>query len=129
MRVLFSAPHRQTPHPCGRVVDRRSSSPTLPGQLGGGERRPGRGLPHDPIHNGLSLWRPVMPIDVCQVNLGRRLAVLTNGEFVPIAILLDDDGDETDDPAEAKEFLTVPDSAGKQWHETLDAYTGSATRH
>lgn len=70
-----------------------------------------------------------MPLDVCQVNLGRRLAILTNGELISIASLLDHDGDETHDPAQATSFVTGPDSNGKHWQDSLEAYTGPTTRH
>lgn len=50
--------------------------------------------------------------DVEAVNVGRRIALLTDGRTVPITNLLDGDGDETDDPAEAVAFVAGADD---QW--------------
>jgi hypothetical protein len=43
--------------------------------------------------------------DVASVNLSRRLAVLTDGETVPVTQMFDADGDDTDDPAQAAAFV------------------------
>lgn len=50
--------------------------------------------------------------DVQAVNLGRRIALLTDGRTAPITQLLDAAGDETHDPSDAAAFVA---GAGRQW--------------
>lgn len=49
---------------------------------------------------------------VVSVNLGRREALLSDGRVVPVTNMLDADGDDTEDPAEAVGFVS---GAGSEW--------------
>lgn len=49
---------------------------------------------------------------VVSVNLGRREALLSDGRVVPVTNLLDADGKDTDDAAEAVGFVS---GAGSEW--------------
>lgn len=63
-----------------------------------------------------------MQVELCSVSLGQRLAMLTDGQIIPITNMLDCDGDDTDEPSEARAFVAGPDANGK-WHEdSLDTY-------
>lgn len=44
-------------------------------------------------------------IDVQAINLTKRLALLSDGATVPVTNLLDADGDETQEPAQAVGFV------------------------
>ena len=46
-------------------------------------------------------------IDVEAINLGRRQALLNTGEVVAIDVLIDDEGEETQDPAAALSFVLL----------------------
>jgi hypothetical protein len=70
-----------------------------------------------------------MPVDVCSVNLARRLALLTTGEMVAIHTFLDNDGEDTDDPSQATGFITEADTSGNVWSDTLSSYSEANTRH
>lgn len=54
---------------------------------------------------------------VVAVNVGRREAVLDDDTVIPITNLLDDEGEETDDPEEA--VAAVACEAEDRWH-TID---------
>lgn len=67
-------------------------------------------------------------VQLCSVQLVQRLAMLDDGQIIPVTQLFDDEGDETDSPAEARSFVAGPDSLG-YWHtDSLEEY-GFATPH
>jgi hypothetical protein len=61
-------------------------------------------------------------VELCSVHLRQRLALLTDGQIIPVTALLDEAGDETDDPHEAKAFTAGPDSAGQYHVDSLEGY-------
>lgn len=64
-----------------------------------------------------------MQVELCSVQLVKRLAMLTDGQIIGITELLDEDGDPTDDPNEAAAFVAGPDAEGK-FHEDILQYYG-----
>lgn len=60
-------------------------------------------------------------MDVSAINLHERLALLDNGQTAPIVTLLDDDGDETDETAEAVVAVAGSDLHG-WWSILLSDY-------
>lgn len=56
-----------------------------------------------------------MQIEIHQIHLSRREAVTSDGQIIPIVSLLDNWGEDTEEPSEAKAFVAGPDNRG-QWH-------------
>ena len=53
-------------------------------------------------------------MEIQSVNLGRRLALTQDNQILNITKMIDEFGDDTDDPAEAVSFVAGPTSSG-QW--------------
>lgn len=65
--------------------------------------------------------------DVQLVNVTARLAMLTDGSFVPIVALFDSDGDVTEDPEAARSAYCGPDPTGKWFAFDLRAFAKQRT--
>lgn len=64
---------------------------------------------------------------ICSINLGQKLAALTDGQIIPITNFLDRDNEETD--AEfAAEFVAGPDHYGKWYRDEVDGFYGPTER-
>lgn len=71
-------------------------------------------------------------LEVQAVNLPGRMALLTDGQQLHITNLIDDDGDDTDDEADAVCAVAGPDSLGQWWSIDLRQFSlrlGAATLH
>lgn len=51
------------------------------------------------------------------IHINRRLALTDEGDTIPITMLIDEDGDHTDDPYDAISFVAGDDQHG--WHTGL----------
>lgn len=105
--------------------------------------RPGRPLPGGArmvmFHGHTDPWSPQAarlswvqehyradPLDVAALNVHQRLALLSDGEIVPITNLFDAEGCETKDPGQARSFVA---GGGAQWFSgDLAAYEGVTTQ-
>ncbi len=63
-------------------------------------------------------------VHVQSINIGRRLALLTTGQTLPITTLFDAEGDTTEDPAEAVAFAA---GQGGMWFSGAVAHYAQAT--
>lgn len=63
-----------------------------------------------------------MVVQLCSVHLRQRLAMLTDGQIIPVTALLDQDGLDTDDPHEAWTYTAGPDKDGKFHADELTGY-------
>jgi hypothetical protein len=63
-----------------------------------------------------------MMVDVASVNLFRRQAILTDGQIIPITLLIDSTGEDTDDLEKVVAFATGPDKHGYSFHEQVASY-------
>lgn len=63
-----------------------------------------------------------MPLQIMNVNLRQRKAILTDGQLVEISKFLDHDGDETDDLEEAVAMVAGPDQCGKWYADSVDSF-------
>lgn len=69
----------------------------------------------------------VQSVDVEAINLGQRKALLNNGAIVALTNLLDEDGEETDDPSEASAFVC---SYNGLWYSgSVNDFNPASTRH
>lgn len=59
------------------------------------------------------------------INLRQKLAILTDGQMVNITNFLDIDGDETTDLEEVTAVVAGPDNCGKWYTDLLDSFTTS----
>ena len=55
-------------------------------------------------------WRTTVQIQ--QINLGRRLAITSTNELIPIIAMMDEHGENTSIPGDAKSFLAGPTESG-----------------
>jgi len=56
------------------------------------------------------------------VNLGQRLALTTDQQIVPITNLIDEFGDDTDEPSEADQFVAGPLKCGTWLTESTSSF-------
>ena len=61
-------------------------------------------------------------MDVIAVNLSDGRVLLSDGQTVPIDQMMDDEGDDTDDPHAAVCVIAGPDRAGQWWSIALSEY-------
>lgn len=60
-------------------------------------------------------------IHVCSINLGQKLAALTDGQVIPITTFLDNDNEETE-PEFAVDFVAGPDQQGKWYRDEVGTF-------
>lgn len=63
-----------------------------------------------------------MSLDIQAVQLRQRLAMLSDGQVVPIVSMLDFEGEDTEEPHEAKAVVAGPCSCGRWYTDSLDGY-------
>jgi hypothetical protein len=63
-----------------------------------------------------------MQIEVEAINLGRRQALLSDGQIIPINLMVDHRGEDTDNPAEAVQISAGPDNTGGWWHGQVSGF-------
>ncbi len=63
-----------------------------------------------------------MLVELCSVQLVQKLAMLTDGQIIPVTKMLDAFGDDTDEPARARAFEAGPDAEGRWHQDSLETY-------